>query len=106
MKIADGPCLYFTGDTGYHDVIIDSVGPHQPDLMAAVINGAFRNMSPAEAARMAKELKVKAVIPCHHDLFPDNSLPTVLFHTNLKGFGIGDTLLAAKHGELILFSAN
>jgi L-ascorbate 6-phosphate lactonase len=106
VKIADGPCLYLTGDTGYHDVIIDSVGPHQPDLMAAVINGAFRNMSPAEAARMAKELKVKAVIPCHHDLFPDNSLPTVLFHTNLKGFGIGDTLLAAKHGELILFSAN
>jgi L-ascorbate 6-phosphate lactonase len=103
VKIADGPCMYFTGDTGYHDVIIDSVGPHQPDLLVAVINGAFRNMGPAEAARMAKELKVKSVIPCHHDLFPDNSLPTALFHTNLKGFGIGDAMLAAEHGKLILF---
>ncbi len=104
VKISGGPTIYFTGDTAYHELISDAVGPHKPDLLVAVINGAFRNMGPAEAARLAAELKVARVIPCHHNLFPDNSLPTSLFHTNLKCLGLGDLLLEARDGEKIVFT--
>ncbi len=104
VKIAGGPCIYFTGDTAYHELLSDAVGPHKPDLLVTVINGAFRNMGPAEAARLARELKVAAVIPCHHELFPDNSLPTSLFLTNLKVLGIGERLLESRLGERLLFA--
>ena len=76
--------VYLTGDTAYHEVLAAAVGPHRPDILLAVINGAFRNLSPADAARLAKQLEVKVAIPCHYDLFPDNSLPPELFRTTLK----------------------
>jgi L-ascorbate 6-phosphate lactonase len=88
--VKDGPTLYFTGDTGYHDVMPESIAPHRPDVLVTVINGAFRNLAPAEAALLAKKLGVKIVIPCHHDLFADNCLPPELLRTNLKLQGLGD----------------
>jgi len=105
VKLSGGPTIYFTGDTAYHELISDAVAPHKPNLLVTVINGAFRNMGPAEAARLAKELNVASVIPCHHNLFPDNSLPASLFHTNLKILGLGDRLLEARDGEKIVFSS-
>ena len=63
-----------------------------------MINGAFRNLSPAEAARLARLLDVRVAIPCHYDLFPDNSLPPQLFRTNLKIEGIGDRYRQLEHG--------
>lgn len=99
VSIKDGPKVYFTGDTAYHEVLAAAVGPHKPDVLVSVINGAFRNLSPAEAARLAKDLNIRQVIPTHHDLFPDNSLPANLLHTNLKFLGIGETFCPLRHGE-------
>ncbi|MFH1924007.1 MAG: MBL fold metallo-hydrolase [Planctomycetota bacterium] len=98
VGVDGGPSVYVTGDTGYHEVLAATVGPHKPDVLAAVINGAFRNLSPAEAARLARELDVRVAIPCHYDLFPDNCLPPQLFHTNLKIEGIGDRYHRLEHG--------
>ena len=97
--IKDGPTVYFTGDTGYHDILRISIEPHKPDAMVTVINPAFRNMGPGEAARLACQLGVKFVIPCHYDLFACNSIPPQIFHTNLKVEGIGATYRLPKHGE-------
>ena len=97
--VKEGPTLYFTGDTGFEDLLAIAVKPHQPDVRVTVINGAFRNLGPAEAAILARELGVKVVIPCHHDLFPDNCLPPQLFHSNLKLQGIGDRYRLLRHGE-------
>ena len=98
LKIDGGPSVYVTGDTGYHEVLAAAMALHKPDILAAVINGAFRNMGPAEAARLARQLDVKIVIPCHYDLFPDNCLPPQLLHTNLKIEGIGDRYRLLAHG--------
>ena len=97
--VKDGPTLYFTGDTGYEVLLSLAVKPHKPDVLVTVINGAFRNLGPAEAAILARDLDVKIVIPCHHDLFPDNCLPPQLLHTNLKLQGIGDRYRLLRHGE-------
>lgn len=96
--VKDGPTLYFTGDTGFEEVLAIAAAPHQPDVLVTVINGAFRNMGPAEAAMLARKLGVKVVIPCHHDLFADNCLPPQLLRTNLKLQGLGDAYRPLSHG--------
>lgn len=99
LFIDDGPTVYFTGDTAYHEILSLSVGPHRPDIMVTVINGAFRNMGPAEAAHLAKQLNPKVVIPCHHDLFLDNCQPPQMLRTNLVIEGIGDRYRLLEHGK-------
>jgi L-ascorbate 6-phosphate lactonase len=96
--VKDGPTVYFTGDTGYHELLADAVAPHKPDVLVTVINGAFRNLSPAEAAQLARRIDARVVIPCHYDLFPDNSLPPQLLRTNLKLQGIGERYHLLDHG--------
>ena len=97
--VKDGPTVYFTGDTGFEELLAIAVEPHKPDVLVTVINGAFRNMGPAEAAMLARKLGVKVVIPCHHDLFPDNCLPPQLLRTNLKLQGLGEAYQPLSHGE-------
>lgn len=104
ISVKGGPKIYFTGDTAYHDLLVDAVAPHKPDLLVSVINGAFRNLGPAEAALLAKRLKVKTVIPCHHDLFLDNCQPPQMLHTNLKLQGIGDTYRLLEQGAPFIAS--
>lgn len=98
VSVKNGPTLYFTGDTGYHEILPISIAPHHPDILVAVINGAFRNLGPAEAALLAKKLGVKVTIPCHHDLFLDNCLPPQLLRTNLRVEGIDNTYRSLEHG--------
>ncbi len=103
VRVAGGCCVYFTGDTAYHELLAISVGPHKPDVLVAVINPAFRNMGPIEAARLARELNVQVAIPCHYDMFPDNSLPPQLLRTNLIVEGIGPRYRQLEHGKPFTF---
>ena len=103
VRVDGGCCVYFTGDTAYHELLAISVAPHKPDVLVAVINPAFRNMGPIEAARLARELNVQVAIPCHYDLFPDNSLPPQLLRTNLAIEGIGPRYRQLEHGTPFTF---
>ncbi len=94
-----GPAVYFTGDTGWHELLGEAMAPHKPDVLVTVINPAFHNLSPAEAALLAQRLQVKAVIPCHYELFADNCQPPQLLRTNLKAQGMGDRYRLLRHGE-------
>ena len=98
FSVKGGPTVYFTGDTGYHDLLGDAVAPHKPDVLATVINGAFHNLGPFEAAELARRVNARVVIPCHYDLFPDNSLPPQLLRTNLKLLGLEDRYRVLEHG--------
>lgn len=103
VRVAGGCSVYFTGDTAYHELLAISVGPHKPDVLVAVVNPAFRNMGPIEAARLARELNVQVAIPCHYDMFPDNSLPPQLLRTNLIAEGIGQRYRQLEHGKPFSF---
>lgn len=103
VSLDGGPSVYFTGDTAYHELLAIAVGPHKPDILVPVINPAFRNMGPIEAARLARELDVELVIPCHWDMFPDNSLPPQLLRTNLIVEGIGERYRQLEHGKPFTF---
>lgn len=103
FSVKGGPTVYFTGDTGYHDVLARSIAEHKPEVMVTVINGAFYNMGPAEAALLASQINPRVVIPCHHDLFPDNQQPPQMLRTNLKILGIGDKYRLLEHAQAFTF---
>ncbi len=103
IEVQNGPRIYFTGDTDYNEILSLSVAPYRPDVMVTVINPAFRNLSPADAARLARAIGPRSVIPCHHDLFPDNSLPARLLRTNLVQAGMPEAFCEPQRGEIQFF---
>jgi L-ascorbate metabolism protein UlaG (beta-lactamase superfamily) len=53
----------------------------------------------ADAAKLTKYLDPKHVVPCHHDLFPDNSLPAELLRTNLAVLGLANRFQTLEYGK-------
>jgi len=102
VKMKRGPTVYFTGDTGYHEVLARCVTAHKPDVLVTVIN-PFGNLDPGQAAKLAKDIGAKVVIPCHYDMFPDNSLPPRMLRTNLVALGLGDRYRELKHGKVYVY---
>jgi len=99
VSVADGPTFYFTGDTAYEDLVWMGVKEHKPDVMITVINGAFRNLGPAEAAKLAERIDPKVVIPCHHDMFHCNTMEPQMLQTNLLTYGITEKYHVLEHAE-------
>ena len=102
MFVDNGPTVYITGDTDYHDVL-GYIADYRPDVMITVINGAFRNLGPNEAVKLTAKINPKVVIPCHWDLFPDNSVDPRIFRANLQGAGMVDKFLLLEHGKVFIF---
>ena len=100
VSAVDGPMLYFTGDTAYHETIGISVAEHKPDAMFAVINGTFRNLSPSEAALLASRIQPRVVIPYHYDLFPDGQMPPQTLRMNLMLHEMAERFLTLTPGEV------
>src|SRR5437588_5778087 len=73
FQFGSGPRVYLTGDTDYSDLLF-SAARHKPDLAITCINGGFNNLSHFEAAQVMSRVKPKAAIPCHYDMFRDNSV--------------------------------
>jgi L-ascorbate 6-phosphate lactonase len=101
--VDSGPTIYFTGDTDYHDVL-EYIAGYQPEVMVAVINGAFHNLGPNEATKLTQKLDPKVVIPCHYDLFPDNSIEPRLFRACLHNAGISDKYVELKYGKVFIYA--
>jgi L-ascorbate metabolism protein UlaG (beta-lactamase superfamily) len=69
VMIKGGPAIYHTGDT---DVFGDMalIPAHRPvDVMLACIGGHF-TMDPARAARAARLVKPRTIVPMHYGTFP------------------------------------
>jgi L-ascorbate 6-phosphate lactonase len=73
VQFGAGPKVYVTGDTDYCD-ILTGVKKHAPDVVITVMNGGFNNLSHWEAAELVGKIGPKVAIPCHYDMFPDNSV--------------------------------
>lgn len=77
----DGVRLYHAGDTLADDTILQAVSQLRPDIALLPINGRdpdrerrgiVGNMSPDEAARVARDLSVALAIPMHFDAIRGN----------------------------------
>jgi len=71
--------IYHSGDTLWHDAIVEQVKPFHPDIALLPINGdrperrVAGNLDGAQAAKMAKAIGAKVVVPCHYDMFEFNT---------------------------------
>ena len=103
LRFGSGPKVYMTGDTDYSELLCEA-GKHSPDLMITCINGGFNNLSHWEAADLAGKIKPKAAIPCHYDMFPDNSIDPKQFRAAMKLRAPDVQYWELEHGKPFLFS--
>lgn len=104
FEFGKGPRLYMTGDTDYTELLA-AAGKHKPDLMITCINGGFNNLSHWEAAVLAHDVRPKAAIPCHYDMFPDNSADPELFRAALHLRAPDVRYQRLEHGKVFVFTA-
>jgi L-ascorbate 6-phosphate lactonase len=102
VQFGDGPKVYITGDTDYTDLLL-GVTKHAPDIVITCINGGFNNLSHWEAADMVGKIKPKIAIPCHYDMFADNSVNPQQFRASLQLRAEDVKYHQLKHGEPFLF---
>ena len=68
----EGKNLYVTGDTLYSEQVFESLPENERiDAVFLPINGKGNNMNVADAARFAKRIGAKNVIPVHFGMFDD-----------------------------------
>jgi L-ascorbate metabolism protein UlaG (beta-lactamase superfamily) len=71
--------IYHSGDTLWFDQMLDRLMPFVIDVAILPINGndpkrkVAGNLNCEEAARLAKAIDAKIVIPCHYDMFTFNT---------------------------------
>lgn len=102
FQFGSGPRIYVTGDTDFSELLF-SVEKQQPDIVITVINGGFNNLSHWEAAEVCGRIKPKLAIPCHYDMFPDNSVDPKQFRATLGLRAPHVTYQELKHGTPFLF---
>ena len=71
--------IYHSGDTLWFEDMVDLLKPFEVDVAILPINGNMPerevagNLDAKEAARLAKAINAKCVIPCHYDMFNFNT---------------------------------
>jgi L-ascorbate 6-phosphate lactonase len=103
VQFGGGPKIYITGDTDYSDLLV-SAAKHEPNLVITCINGGFNNLSHFEAADLVGRIRPQAAIPCHYDMFPDNSVDPKQFRASLQIKAQGVRYQELEHGKPFLFS--
>jgi L-ascorbate 6-phosphate lactonase len=98
-----GPTIYITGDTDYSELLA-SAAKHKPDMMITCINGGFNNLSHFEAAQLAGQIKPRVAVPCHYDMFPDNSVDPEQFRASLRLRAPGVAYQRLEHGKPFVFA--
>ena len=104
LEVPHGPKVYITGDTDHTDLLLE-VTRHQPNLVITCINGGFNNMSHFEAADIVGKIKPRAAIPCHYDMFKDNSVDPKQFHASLVLKAPDVQYQELVHGKPLVFPA-
>lgn len=104
FQFARGPKIYITGDTDFHE-LLGAAAKYRPDIMITCVNGGFNNLSHWEAAQLAAIIKPKIAIPCHYDMFPDNSIDPQQFRAALAIQAPDVRYQELKHGEPFIFSS-
>jgi len=85
--------IYHSGDTVWHDEIIENLQSFSIDLAILPINGSKAerrvagNLTAKEAVRFAKTISAKMVIPCHYDMFTFNTADPASFVLEAKRKG-------------------
>jgi L-ascorbate metabolism protein UlaG (beta-lactamase superfamily) len=97
--------IYHSGDTLWHDGILEQVKRFEIDVALLPINGdraerrVAGNLDGPQAARLAKAIGAKVVVPCHYDMFEFNTASPDEFMRECRNIGQNHRVL--RLGERI-----
>ena len=100
----EGFTIYHSGDTLWHDTLVEALKPHRIDLAILPINGnrperrVAGNLDGAEAAELAHTLGMRCVIPCHYEMFTFNTATPELFVETCRKHNQPHRVLRAGEG--------
>lgn len=109
----NGICLYHPGDTLVYDGLTERLRGHAIDLALLPINGRsyFReqqqlvgNMDEREAADLAAEAGIPAVIPTHYEMFASNTGRVGFFVEYLRNHHPTITCHLLSHGKRFVYT--
>ncbi len=90
----DGPVVYLTGDTAYHDGLARAVAQWGPDVLLCPIAGP-NQLDPSTAAKLASEIAPREVIPMHYGMFEEVDADPNVFVSLLASATGSDPAIAA-----------
>lgn len=105
IQASNGPKLWITGDTGWCDLLAEAGLKHLPDAICVPISGGYGNLSHWQAAELISRVRPALAIPCHWDLFPDNSCSPHQFQASLTVKGLRQLYHEPVHGQRIMLEA-
>lgn len=105
VEVDDGPRFWITGDTAWCELLAEAGAALKPDAMAVCINGGYANLSHWQAAGLTRRVAPRLAIPCHWDMFADNSCDPRMFAASLTVQGIGDKYRLLEHGRKLVIAA-
>lgn len=105
VEVDDGPRFWITGDTAWCELLAESGAALKPDAMAVCINGGYANLSHWQAAELTRRVNPRLAIPCHWDMFADNSCDPRMFAASLTVQGIKDKYCRLDHGRKLVIEA-
>jgi len=97
IQAGGGPKLWITGDTAWCDLLAEAGLKHLPDAIILPINGGYGNLSHWEAAELVRRVDPAQAIPCHWDMFGDNSCSPHMFQASLTVKGVGEKYRLPVH---------
>ena len=98
IKFDNGRSIYHTSDTEYHPLVV-AAAPKKPEIMFVAINGKWGNPTPDNAARFAKSIQPRFVIPNHYDLMALNAENPEIFKWFCIELGMKDECVILKKME-------
>lgn len=104
LSVKNGPRFYITGDSA-PSPLIRAAKIHKPHIMAVCINGGYGNLSHWQAAEFVRDIDPEIALPCHFDMFSDNSCPPHLFRASLTILGIGEKYRLADYNAPLIYTA-
>ncbi len=96
--------IYHSGDTVVYPGLSDRLAQLSVDVAILPINGKLGNMNGIEAARLAKAIGAKIVIPCHYEMFEFNTASPAEFVAECERLGQNYKVL--KCGERFTYGAS
>jgi L-ascorbate metabolism protein UlaG (beta-lactamase superfamily) len=97
LTMEDGLRIYYSGDTDLFGDMALIGEMHHPDVAIMPIGGHY-TMGPAGAARAAKLLGVKTVIPVHYGTFPILAGTPAELRSELAALGVAAEVVAPVRG--------
>ncbi len=98
LRIADGPGIYFAGDTGVFGDMALIRDLYAPDLAICPVGGKY-NMGYREAAYAASLILPRVLIPIHHGTFANQMLDLRRLEVEMKVRAPKVRLVALEPGE-------